>query len=146
MNVRRSIAVSAATLMLGGGLALAAPAANAAPAAQGTTAQGATAQEHWRNLWNADISGDYLGTHGKKWVSGLTLVPSGANMARGVFTCWGGGEASLTVKVVGGGSNTKTHRCNGVKHYATAAAKPGQAFNLTLKGSKNTHVEAWVNG
>ncbi|GGP60454.1 hypothetical protein GCM10010214_37540 [Streptomyces abikoensis] len=132
--------------MLGGGLALAAPAAaNAAPAAAGTTTQ-AQAGEHWRNLWNADISGDYLGTHGKKWVSGLTSVPSGANMARGVFTCWGGGEASLTVKVVGGGSYTKKHQCNGKKHYATVAAKPGQAFNLTLKGKKDTHVEAWVNG
>ncbi|MDT0450663.1 hypothetical protein [Streptomyces hesseae] len=135
MNVRRSVAVSAATLMLGGGLALAAPAANAAQA-----------QEHWRNLWNADISGDYLGTHGHKWVSGFSPVPQGSNMARGVFTCWGGGEAGLTVKVAGGGSYTKTHQCNGKKHYATVAAKPGQAFNLILKGKKNTHVEAWVNG
>ncbi|MGK5641701.1 hypothetical protein ACSNOK_25775 [Streptomyces sp. URMC 126] len=137
--------MTAATAMLGGGLALAAPAAIAAPAQDDTVAQ-AQVQERWRNLWNADISGDYLKTHGKKWVSGQSLVPHGANMARGVFTCWGGGEASLTVKVSGGGSNTKKHQCNGKKHYATVAAKGGQSFNLILKGKKNTRVEAWVNG
>ncbi len=66
-------------------------------------------------------------------------------MARGVFTCWGGGNAKLKVLVLDTGkSTTKKHRCNGKKHYATIAYKRGQTVKLVLNGSKDTRVEAWA--
>ncbi|MCS0634730.1 hypothetical protein NX801_03450 [Streptomyces sp. LP05-1] len=140
MNLHRSLALSTATVMLGGGLALgAAPAVSAAPAAP------AAAQASWTNAWNATISGDYLKSHGKKWVSQGYKLPRGTNMARGVFTCWGGGNAKLKVLILDTGKSvTKQHQCNGKKHYATIAYKRGQTVKLVLNGSKNTRLEAWA--
>ncbi|MFJ8587531.1 hypothetical protein ACIRD2_23185 [Streptomyces sp. NPDC093595] len=142
MNLRRSLALSTATVMLGGGLALgAAPAVSAAPAAPAPAA----AKASWTNVWNAGISGDYLKSHGKNWVSQGYKLPRGTNMARGVFTCWGGGNAKLKVLILDTGkSTTKKHRCNGKKHYATIAYKRGQTVKLVLNGSKDTRVEAWA--
>ncbi|WP_158827834.1 hypothetical protein [Streptomyces sp. NRRL S-118] len=103
------------------------------------------AKASWTNVWNAGISGDYLKSHGKKWVSQGYKLPRGTNMARGVFTCWGGGNAKLKVLVLDTGkSTTKKHRCNGKKHYATIAYKRGQTVKLVLNGSKDTRVEAWA--
>ncbi|MFF9850442.1 hypothetical protein [Streptomyces litmocidini] len=144
MNLRRSLALSTATLMLGGGLAMgAAPAVSAAPAAPAPAP--AAAQASWTNVWNASVSGDYLRSHGKKWVSQGYKLPRGTNMARGVFTCWGGGNAKLKVLILDTGkSSTKQHRCNGQKHYATVAYKRGETVKLILSGSKDTRLEAWA--
>lgn len=96
-------------------------------------------------LWNAGISGDYLKSHDKKWVSQGYKLPRGTTMARGIFTCWGGGNAKLKVLVLDSGkSYTKKHKCNGKKHYATVRATGGDTAKLILMGSKNTRVEAWV--
>ncbi|MFF4172372.1 hypothetical protein [Streptomyces sp. NPDC001744] len=142
MNLRRSLALSTATVMLGGGLALgAAPVVSAAPAAPAPVA----AQASWTNVWNANISADYLRSHGRKWVSQGYKLPRGTNMARGVFTCWGGGNATLRVLILDTGKSvTKQHRCNGQKHYATVAYRRGQTVKLVLNGSKNTRLEAWA--
>ncbi|MEU7278267.1 hypothetical protein AB0A69_05665 [Streptomyces sp. NPDC045431] len=151
MNLRRSLALSTATVMLGGGLAMgAAPAIAATPTAPAPVAAEAApgpvaTKAGWKNLWNADISGDYLKSHNKKWVSQGYKLPGGSTMARGVFTCSGGGNAKLKVLVLDSGkSTTKKHRCNGKKHYATVAYKSGETVKLILEGSKNTRVEAWA--
>ncbi|MFI6105227.1 hypothetical protein [Streptomyces sp. NPDC051310] len=121
--------------MLGGGLALgAAPAVSAAPAAPAPAA----AKASWTNVWNAGISGDHLKSHGKKWVSQGYKLPRGTNMTRGVFTCWGGGNAKLKVLILDTGKSTTK------KHYATIAYKRGQTVELVLNGSKDTRVEAWA--
>ncbi|MET9432271.1 hypothetical protein [Streptomyces sp. NPDC003036] len=155
MNLRRNLALTTATVMLGGGLAMgAAPATAATPAAPAPATATAAAQAApgpvvtkagWKNLWNANISGDYLKSHNKKWVSQGYKLPGGSSMARGVFTCWGGGNAKLKVLILDTGkSTTKKHRCNGKKHYATVAYKRGETVKLVLEGSKNTRVEAWA--
>lgn len=139
MNVRRSVAVSAATIMLGGGLALAAPAANAAPT------DGPAVQDSWSRLWTADISGDYLKSH-SQWVSQGYKQPNGSRMARGVFSCSGNGTAKLTVlNLDTGQSKSKTHGCKGDRYHVDPVSyRNGETVKLILKGSKNTKVEAWA--
>ncbi|MFI9204774.1 hypothetical protein [Streptomyces sp. NPDC053048] len=144
MNIRRSVVAATATVMLGSGLAMAAP-ATAAPAAPAADSVSAQVQDSWTKVWQSTISGDYMASHGK-WYSQGYKQPNGSRMARGVFTCWGGGEATLTVwNMDTGKKGKKTHRCDGVRHHTPVVGyQNGETVKLLLKGKKKTRVEAWA--
>lgn len=150
MNVRKGIALAAATAALAGGVALA-PAANAAPVDPAVTqAAGVSAQVTWYPQWRSTISADYLNSHGKKWVSGAYRQPTWSTMARGTFRCSGGGEAELRILDVDRTKNTAVLRrkCNGAKHYVTIPYERNHHIKLILtwKSGKvsDTIIEAWA--
>ncbi|MFE2972198.1 hypothetical protein ACFXKC_53355 [Streptomyces sp. NPDC059340] len=149
MNTRRRPALAIATLICAAAAAsgvsteaLAAPAATAAPA---TLADTISVQTSWTKVWQSTISKDYMQAYGK-WISQGYREPNGSRIARGVFSCTGGGEETLTVwNLDTGQKESKTHRCNGDRHHTPVVGyHKGETVKLILKGRKKTTVEAWA--
>jgi hypothetical protein len=145
--MRTSIYRIVAGLIVSGGLAL----ATITPAAAENEAQG-----QWLKDWESTISKDYLDTHGHKWVSEAFPTNQGKvqgyNMARGVFSCTGGGRMNLVVwNLVTQQQEGKTHDCNGDRHHTPVVAfRKGESVKLVLESSgfitneaHTTKVEGW---
>ncbi|MER6421139.1 hypothetical protein [Streptomyces sp. NPDC001137] len=149
MNTRRRSALAIATLICAAAAATGptadALAAPAAPAVPPSLADTISVQTSWTRLWQSTISKDYMQAYGK-WISQGYREPNGSRIARGVFSCTGGGEETLTVRNLDTGQKeSKTHRCNGDRHHTPVVSyRNGETVKLILKGSKKTTVEAWA--
>ncbi|MEU3601561.1 hypothetical protein ABZ714_22985 [Streptomyces sp. NPDC006798] len=130
-RIRTTLTRSTAAVLLGTGLTVAAPGAHA---------------DTWSKRWETTISQDYLTSHGKKWTSQGYKLPNGSRMARGVFSCRGGGQATLTVfNLDTGTKRSKKHSCTGARrHTPVVAYRNGETVKLILKSGKKTKVEAWA--
>ncbi|MGP9017147.1 hypothetical protein ACT1U9_01890 [Streptomyces sp. BR1] len=139
MHVRKSVAVAAAAVALGGSLA-ATTAATAAPAHKATTSVTALSRGQW---------GPY--THGptKYWPT-ADFVPSGQNMT-GFAQCWNGGDGTqVKVQIV----RTKDKHvmnesdwryCTGQIVSVSRVVAPGNAYYLRVKLSGKPHtIKAWA--
>ncbi|GAA2927359.1 hypothetical protein GCM10020221_24150 [Streptomyces thioluteus] len=158
MYVRKRIALTVTTAVLGGVLA-AAPSMAAAPGGTAATAasagavhtadsrDGAELRTTWKHVWGpAKISADYLNKHGKHWESQNFTLPRPANSAKITLKCWNnhdGGEAQVRFK------DTKTGRivagtgwkpCDWTEYHAIGNYYTGHPIRVLLDVRGHAHT------
>ncbi|MBH1937650.1 hypothetical protein I5Q34_25835 [Streptomyces sp. AV19] len=159
MYVRKRIALTATTAILGGVLA-ATPAMAAAPSAAGSTAASAVAAAHttdsgdstavkttWKRVWGpAKISAAYLNSHGKKWESQNYTQSRPANSAKVTFKCWNNGDkgkARVRIKDMNTGrilASSGFRLCDWKKHSAVGNYYTGHKLRVLLDVKGKAHT------